>query len=360
MEVMQRTVSAGLVLAMFAAFLLPISVQAASLTTKSDVMTSLKAATVADHTILFTTPTGVASGETIILTFTSFSIAASLDFDDLDLSSEASGGDGVCDTGDTHETLVNSGATASEWNAVRTSGTVITFTSGGGSATIAAGAEVCIEIGTNAEDSTPGIEQITNPGAGSYSLAIAGSQTDSGDIAITIIADDQVVNTGTVDETLAFSISDVAIGFGTLTSANARYATADASGNDADPAGGAHTITAGTNGTAGYTLTVTGSSLGGPSTITAMATEATSSAGSSQYGIRLTVASGPESADVVYDDTPSNSFALVTAAFPDTIATASGASADTVFEVHYLANITSATVSGAYTSTLTYILVGNF
>ena len=334
---------------------------AAALTSKSDTMTSLKASTAGNHTILFTTPTGVASAETIILTFASFSIAAALNFEDLDLSSEASGGDGVCDTGDTEEALVDSSPSTSQWSAVRTSATVITFTSGGASAVIAAGAEVCIEIGTNAEEGVTGVEQITNPTAGSYTLAIAGTMTDSGSIAIEILSDDQVATTATVDESLTFSISDNAIGFGTLSSGSARYATDDAAGSGTDPSGGAHTLTAGTNGTGGYTITVDGATLtSGGDTITAMATEVVSSAGTEQYGLRITIASGPGTVDAVYDDTPANTFALVTGDFPDAIASAAGASADTVYEMHYLANIASNTEAGSYTSTLTYTATATF
>jgi len=355
---LQRITSIGLIFILLGAFFVPYSAYAADLTSKSDTMTSLKASTVANHTILFTTPTGIAAGETITLTFASFLIAASLDFEDLDMSTEASGGDGVCDTGDSEKTLAAS-ASGTTWGAVRTTSTVLTFTSG--TDTIAAGSEICIEIGTNAEEGATGTEQMTNPTAGSYTLVIAGVQTDSGKIAIQVITDDQVVNTGIVAESLSFSISDVTIGFGALVTANARYATGDAAGSDTDPAGGAHTITAGTNGTDGYTLFVNGTTLtSGTDTVDAMSTEATSAAGTEQYGIRITVASGPEVPDSVYDNSPADSFALDTASFPDTIATASGSSADTVYEVHYIANIASNIEPGSYSSVLTYSVAGNF
>jgi hypothetical protein len=172
---------------------------AANLTSKTDTLSSLKASTAADHTILFTTPTGVAAGETIELTFTSFTVGASLDFEDLDMSIEAAGGDGVCDTGDTEKTLAAT-ASGAAWGAVRTSATVITIDSG--TDTITAGDEVCIEIGTGAETGATGVEQITNPTAGSYDLAIAGTMTDSGETAIEILTDDQVAVTAVVDESL--------------------------------------------------------------------------------------------------------------------------------------------------------------
>ena len=48
------------------------------------------------------------------------------------------------------------------------------------------------------------------------------------------------------------------------------------------------------------------------------------------------------------------------AAFPDEVASATGASADTTYSVRYVANIAGNTEAGSYTSTLTYIATGNF
>jgi len=215
------------------AFLLPPAsvVHAAALTNMSDTQTTLTKSTVANHTILFTTSTGVAAGETITLTFDSdMSIAADLDYEDLDISFEAAGGDDVCDTGDTELTLAGA-ASGATWAAVRTSATVITFTSDTG--TIAAGCQVCVEIGTNAEEVATGVEQITNGStAQSYTLAIGGTMTDSGSIEIYALDDDSVAVTATVNPSLTFTITDVAIGFGTLVSANARFASADATVTD--------------------------------------------------------------------------------------------------------------------------------
>ncbi len=104
---------------------------------------------------------------------------------------------------------------------------VLTFTNG--SAVVVAGSVITIEIGTNA---TSGTNQITNDsGTGDATISIAGTFGDTGDILVELLTDDTVNITAVVDESLSFSISDVEIGFGTLTSANARYATADATGD---------------------------------------------------------------------------------------------------------------------------------
>ena len=327
--------------------------QAAALTNKKDTMSSLKASTLSNHQILFTTPTGVAAGQTITLTLTSFSIAAALDFEDLDLSFQATG-DGVCDTGDTEKTLaaIASGAT---WGAVRTSATVITFTSG--TDTIAAGAEVCVEVGTGAESVVTGIERITNPAAGSYSLTIAGTMTDSGDIAIQILTDDQVAVSATVDESLTFTISDNSIGFGTLTAADDFFATGDTNGSAIEVE--AHTLVVGTNATNGYTMTVNGATLtSGANTITAIGSFNTaSSLGTEQFGLRMTASGGSGSVTAPY---AAAGFAFDTAAFPDQVASVAGASVNTTYSVRYVGNITSSTEAGAYTATLTYVATANF
>src|SRR6185295_1582630 len=90
--------------------------------------------------------------------------------------------------------------------------------------------------------------------AQSYDIAISGTFGDTGDITVTLLTNDQVSVTATVAESLTFTISDNTIGFGTLSSSAARYATGDTAGDSSEVA--AHTLVVGTNATNGYTLTV--------------------------------------------------------------------------------------------------------
>ena len=361
--------SLGLIVAVLvASFAPPIQVAyAADLLNKSDTLTSLKISVVSNHTIVFRTPTGAAdSTDTIIIDFgvtdTTWSTTGIV-FGDVDLAHSAGGQSDCAAPTFSNEEVLAATPTATDWGfAINTSTDVITFTAptdGIGVAAIATNACVQVQIGTNASGGT---NQITNATtAQSYTINTAGAFGDSGDIVVTLLTDDQVAATATVDESLSFTISDNAIGFGTLTSSNARFATGDALGSATDPASGAHNLIVGTNATNGYTLTVDGSTLtSGGDTVDAMATEATSSAGTEQYGIRITVTGGIGAVDTVYDDTPTDSFALVTGDFPDTIGTAGGASADSTFEVHYLGNIASNTEAGSYTSTLTYTATATF
>ena len=119
-------------------------------------------------------------------------------------------------------------------------------------------------------------------------------------------------------QSLTFNISDPAIGFGTLVSSGARYATGDTNGSASDVAD-AHTISASTNASSGYTMTLDGATLtSGGNTITAIGGTATaSSAGSEQFGLRAIVNSGTGSAVAPYNG---SNWALDTAAFPDQIA----------------------------------------
>jgi hypothetical protein len=58
---------------------------------------------------------------------------------------------------------------------------------------------------------------------------------------------------------MSMSISDDTIGFGNLTSANARYATGDGAGSTSETV--AHTVTVASSAAAGYALTITGDTL---------------------------------------------------------------------------------------------------
>jgi len=336
----------ALVVYAMSGFVLVKDAQAAALTSKSDTMTRLQASTAANHTIEFTTPTGVPASGTITISFPAGFNMNSLDYQDLDLED---------DTTDLALAGTPSGTT---WGAALSSQDIV-FTNG--SAAVAGGSTMTVEIGTNATFGTTGDTQITNHATpAEYTISIATSSGDSGDINIRILADDSVNITATVDESINFSISDVAIGFGTLTSANARYATSDANGDTSPQV--AHTLVAGTNATGGYTITVQGATLtSGANTITAMAAEATSSPASEQFGLRMTASGGIGAVDTDYDDTPANTYMYAaTASTTDEVASASGATADTTYSCYYLANIASDTEAGSYSTDLTYVATAQF
>jgi len=170
--------------------------------------------------------------------------------------------------------------------------------------------------------------------------------------------------TTAANQSLSFSISDNDIFFGTLDSANERWATGTAGGSGTETA--AHTMVASANATNGYTITVNGATLastGTPAdTITAIgasATDVTAGNGSEQFGIRLTK-SGTGTVSAPYNGA-ANMYALDTAAFPDAVATGTGDDTSTTFSVFYAANIATTTEAHSdYQAALTYVITGNF
>jgi hypothetical protein len=324
-------------------------VYAASLTTISDTVTNLTAGAVANHTIQFTTPTGVASSATIILTFdNSTSIPASLDYTDIDLKD-----DGV----DVTLGATPSGAT---WGVVRTSGTVITFTNG--SSAVTAGSVINIEIGTHATTGATGDQQITNGPAGSTVLRISGSFTDTGALTLPIVANGIVAVSAEVLSTLSFTVSDNTIYFGNLRSAGACFAQGTDPGYVTCPTTTeteAFNMTAATNAPTGYTVSVQGATLtSGGNTITALASNTASSPGTEQFGLRANATGGSGTVSAPY--AAAGYAYTANATTPVAVATSTVPSATTTFSVRYLANISPVTEAGSYTTSHTYVATGNF
>lgn len=358
----RSSLSVLLTVALVAVFALPVqTAYAAALLNKSDTLSSQKISASADHTIVFRTPTGAAdSSDTITVTFPAGFTLNSFDFADVDLAHSAGSQSSCTAVSYSNEETLASTPSASAWGAA-ISGQVLTLTAptdGVGAAAIAANACVQIQIGTNATTGATGNTQISNPSsAGSNSVAIGGTFGDSGNIVVNILNDDQVSVSATVSESLTFTISDNSIGFGTLSSTAARYATGDTSGSGTETE--AHNIIVGTNAANGYTMTLSGNTLTyGGATIDAIGTtNSASSTGTEQFGLRMTSSGGSGAVSAPY---AASGFAYDTAAFPDQIASSSTASSDTTYSVRYLANISSSTDAGAYTATLTYVATANF
>lgn len=327
--------------------------QAASLTSLSDNMSRLQASTASNHDIRFVTPVGggVASTETITLTFSADFTPGSVAFGDIDLQE---GNSNNCTTASwTDETLVAAAPSSSQFSAAF-AGNVLTFTSGGASATIAADRCIRVLIGTNASGGT---NQITNGAIDDDdTIAIAGTFGDTGTIAVDIITDDQVDITATVAPSITFSINATAIEFGTLSAADDTFA--DLSGGNATEVE-AHQLAAGTNATGGYVMYVSGATLtSGGDTIDAIGgTNTASSAGTEQFGVRYTASGGSGTVDAPY---AAAGFAYNGVASPDNIASATGPSSTTTYSARYVANITSSTEAGSYATTLTYTATATF
>lgn len=335
---------------------------AASVTSLSDVMSRLKASTASDHEIKFVTPTGLASGQTITVTFSSdFTGVSSLGVEDFDL---AEGNSSNCTSASySEETLVASGATSSQFNAAA-SGQVVTFTSGGASAIVAAGVCVRIRIGLNATSGSAGNSQITSgPLDDDDTVSIGGTFGDTGTLQVDIITDDQVTVSATVDPTITFSISDNSIGFGSLSSAAARWATGDTNGSSSDSAA-AHTMSVATNSQSGYVLSYNGATLtSGANTIdvAALTDNADGNPGTEEFALGVST-NGSSTVATGYDHNAtagSRDWTFVAGTTTTIVSRTSPTNTETI-SAFYLANVAGSTQAGSYTTTLTFIATSTF
>jgi hypothetical protein len=322
---------------------------AAALTSFTDTMSRLTISTLSNHDIQFTTPTGVASGQTIILTFQSnFTLATFMDFTDMDLLDDT-----------VNVTLANTAA-GTTWGVATTTNT-ITFTNG--TAAVTAGSVVRIKIGTNADSQTVGVRQITNTSTtGVKTIAVTGTFTDTGTTTVNMLANDQVALTAQVDGSLTFSISASSAGFGTLSASAARFASSTAAGDSVEAT--STILTVGTNATNGFSMTLNsgsanqGTLTSGANTIATTSANTGSTVGSEQFGVRLSVFGG--SNVTVAAPYAAAGFAFDSANFPDLVGSGTTATANATFGVRYIANIASNTEAGAYSATHTYVATANF
>jgi hypothetical protein len=225
--------------------------EAANLIDVSDTLSDTATSTVSNHTIVFTTPSGVAGGETIVVTFpdgTADFDLSTIDFGDMDLASTSD------------YTLVDGGAPAiNEWG-VSTSTFAITLTAGTGAA-LAANATVTLEIGTNATFGVTGDTQIINPAdADSYEMNIAAGSSDTGATRVVILA--QVLVTASVDTIFEFSVGGLGGGqtvngtttTGTSTATAIPFGTLGSGGANASTS--AQLLNVSTNASQGFVVTV--------------------------------------------------------------------------------------------------------
>jgi hypothetical protein len=225
----------------------------------------------------------------------------------------------------------------------------------------------CVDI---VQAGTPTALLGTDDTAGSHAMTIKTNNgtvdIDQGDAIIHLVTDDTVVTTATVPASLSFDVvGDETMGFGTLSTTASRWADTAEDGEPAATA--AHTITAGTNSTGGYSMTVKGDTLkstGTPTdTITAITTEGTLNIGSEEFGLRITSTGGTGiTIDTAYDNSPVDTYYYGgTASTADSIAVCAGASATTTYSLFYAANIAADTEAHTdYTASLTYVATGTF
>ena len=344
------------------ALLMPMSTFAEPLTSISTELSTLKAATSANQTIQFVTPSGVsASTDTIIITFADFTIPSPFATTSVDI---AAGDSGTCSSASyTDRTIADDGTAAAGVWGMATTTTTITLTPPTDvlSTTTGATSTYCmqIEIGTNATHGGTGTAQITNAAAGDKTIAFTGDFGDTGTSTVKILTDDQVQLSAEVPQTITFSISETSASFGNLNTSATRYATTT---GDNTSESAAHNILAGTNATGGYTLTVTGNTLesGGNSITVIGASDTALNTGSvEQFGMKASASGGSGiTVDPTYEGSVGYGYDGDSGA--STVATAGGLTDTTTYTITYVANIAADTHAGTYTTALTYVVTANY
>ena len=168
--------------------------EAANVTSYSDTLSDSEPSVASNHTIRFTTPTGVTNGSTVVLNFSNGPfVVGSVDFTDID----------VATTSDF--TLAANCAGSEKASAVFAGTTLtITFCSGDGGL-IPANATTTIEIGLNATSQVAGNAQLTNPSVGSYKIPLTAGASDTGETRVAIV--NTVLVTASVDTLFTFTVA---------------------------------------------------------------------------------------------------------------------------------------------------------
>ncbi len=163
---------------------------AATVTSANDFPSTQETSSAADHTFVFTTPSGVDEGDTITIAFaTDFNTTSILE-DDVDVKDDGT------------DLTTASDCTGLEDASVTIAANTVTVTicPGDGGA-IAVASEVTVRIGTNATGSGAGVNQIVNPAsAGTYFVNIAGTFGDSGSIALPMLDAGSIAVSAEVDQ----------------------------------------------------------------------------------------------------------------------------------------------------------------
>jgi hypothetical protein len=327
-------------------------------------LSTIKESTLADHTLEFITPTGVSAGQTITITYPTGFNLGTFNVNNFDMAVSSGG---TCSSfTDKNLAATPSGTT---WG-VAQSGQVITFTSG--TDTIAANRCVQIEIGSNATFGASGTTVITNQTAAQNNtdakVLIGGTMSDSGTLAVEIIADNDVTVNATVDPSITCSFTGMTTTFASLT-------TGAVSTSDTNT-----TITLSTNASSGLNVTVYDAGNGtnpglyknyGATYLIGSADSSynnivTLTAGNDGFGI-IASASGGSGATLTIDGRFDASGGInevggleVGPANAVNVASATGPLANRVLTIVHKAAVSGLAPAGSYTDNLTYVCTGIF
>ncbi len=337
--------------------------QALSLTSLRAVFDRLKTGVDSEGiTLTFVSPSGIqnAAADTITLTFSADFTLAAESITNFDIGI---GDDPNCSTATYTDETVSLTATATDWG-VDVTGQVITLTPETDDVLIA-GDCFKLEMGNDATTGGTGAINTVVNGAidDDDTIAIGGAFGDTGTLAVDIITDDQVQVTATVDPTITFSVSDTTIGFGSLSSTAARFATGDTLGSGSDSAA-AHTLAVATNAASGYVLSYNGPTLtsgGNTINVAAITNDADGTQSAEEFGLGIST-NGSSTIATGYDhnSTPGNRDWAFVASTTTTIVSRTTPTNTETLSAFYLSNIAGNTEAGSYATNITYIATGTF
>lgn len=311
------------------------------------------------HEIVFTPATNVSGGSgvnKVVLVFP--------DTDDGKWCATAGSGDGVVTTTTLHDSATALPGSSKTVACVQGSGSssydTITIS---GVDNLTAGTIYGVRI---ADGSTEKFGTPANTSTGIITVKTNNNtiDVDTRNIVVDIIVNDTISITGKVDATMTFAISDNAIGFGSITAAAVRYATADEQGSSSVPSNGAPTtVSVSTNAQAGLVVEIrdTNATSGLYSTNAAKTLPSTTSStvtlGNEQFGIYGKNATGV-TLDTKFNHDSSGD-GPITNAF-QTIASASAPLASGSFDIAAIAAVAGNTPAGDYADTLVVVATGKF
>ena len=331
---------------------------AAALTTLSDTQSSLRAGGYSDHTIQFVIPAGISAGQGISVTFPAGYATGTFAIANFDFATSTSA---ACSSF-SDALLVSGAASGLSWGvSVATSTLYITS----GTAVIPVNRCIQIRIGSNATFQGAGTSTITNPSSpGAYQINMVAGANEAGYVTQNIIDNDTVAMTGTIIQSLTFSVSTTTIYFGTLGAGAAKFASSTNPLGDSTETI-AHSLAVGTNAPSGFTLSVVGQTLtsqqNAANTVTQMgAVAASSTAGTEQFGLRATESGGIGTAVSSPFNSPTSYGYQATATTSAMLATGSGATPTSTYSLRYVVNINALTEAGTYAAYLTYVATANF
>lgn len=312
----------------------------ALLSSISDTLSRAQNSVDSNHTIVFTTATGLTgASDTIIITFPSDFDATDVVYTDIDLSATTIGDIPLLGT---------AGATAYGASFI---GRVLTLTHATDEAykDIPALAVVTIKIGTHTAG--PGVNMIKNAttnGSKLVTIAGTGSFTDTGSYALAIIADDSVTVNASVDPSITFTING-----GGVVTLGALTTSAVSVQN--------HTIATTTNAVTGYTTRMYENndlrSTATPGDTINDVGDGVVTIGQEEYGMSTSDAGNDILQEVGGGDEEGS--AITTS--QQSVATAGGAVTADTTTIYYKAAISGLTVAHSdYTHEVTFVSTGNF